>query len=274
MTEMSNALCTSTWAKENGVLFYNDEVYIREDAQAYALLEMRRVLGRSYAPTILTAEAFDELLTNIWQQNSGVSQQLVDDMDADIDLMALTEEIPDNEDLLDNDENSPVIRLINAIMGEAVKEGASDIHIEPTETHLRIRLRVDGVLHAIELGKRGVAANDLVGEQARQVRVAARVHHLGLANGREHALCGAAVGHGITLAQREVFVDRHLLFAQTDVTCGKVADGIHKSLLWRHARSGRCRKTALPDQPCEIVVAPCSGFEQVRESRSGACPDG
>ena len=86
MTEMSNALCTSTWAKENGVLFYNGEVYIREDAQAYALLEMRRVLGRSYAPTILTAEAFDELLTNIWQQNSGVSQQLVDDMDADIDL--------------------------------------------------------------------------------------------------------------------------------------------------------------------------------------------
>ena len=64
----------------------------------------------------------------------------------------------------------------------------------------------------------------------------------------------------------EVFVDRHLLFAQTDVTCGKVADGIRKSLLWRHARSGRCRKTALPDQPCEIVAAPCSGFEQVRES--------
>ena len=146
---MSNALCTSTWAKENGVLFYNDEVYIREDAQAYALLEMRRVLGRSYAPTILTAEAFDELLTNIWQQNSGVSQQLVDDMDADIDLMALTEEIPDNEDLLDNDENSPVIRLINAILGEAVKDGASDIHIETFERTLSIRFRVDGVLRPV-----------------------------------------------------------------------------------------------------------------------------
>ena len=44
------------------------------------------------------------MLAKIWQQSSGVSQQLVDDMDADIDLMALTEEIPDNEDLLDNDE--------------------------------------------------------------------------------------------------------------------------------------------------------------------------
>lgn len=78
-----------------------------------------------------------------------MSQQLVDDMDADIDLMALTEEIPDNEDLLDNDENSPVIRLINAILGEAVKDGASDIHIETFERTLSIRFRVDGVLRPV-----------------------------------------------------------------------------------------------------------------------------
>lgn len=94
-------------------------------------------------------EAFDEMLAKIWQQSSGVSQQLVDDMDADIDLMALTEEIPDNEDLLDNDENSPVIRLINAILGEAVKDGASDIHIETFERTLSIRFRVDGVLRPV-----------------------------------------------------------------------------------------------------------------------------
>ncbi len=123
MTEMSNALCTSTWAKENGVLFYNDEVYIREDAQGVCPAGDAPRAGALLCPDDPDGGAFDELLTNICQQNSGVSQQLVDDMDADIDLMALTEEIPDNEDLLDNDENSPVIRLINAIMGEAVKEG-------------------------------------------------------------------------------------------------------------------------------------------------------
>jgi general secretion pathway protein E len=123
--ELSKILCSSSYAKDNGVLYYNDEVYVRDDAPAFALLEMRRVLGRSFVPATLTPEAFEELLAKIWQQSSGVSQQLVDDMDADIDLMALTEEIPDNEDLLDNDENSPVIRLINAILGEAVKEGAS-----------------------------------------------------------------------------------------------------------------------------------------------------
>ncbi|HCH38096.1 MAG TPA: type II secretion system protein GspE, partial [Enterobacter sp.] len=92
MDELTNALCTSSFAKDNGVLFYQDQVFVRDDAPAFALLEMRRVLARSFTPVVLTPEAFDEMLAKIWQQNSGVSQQLVDDMDADIDLMALTEE--------------------------------------------------------------------------------------------------------------------------------------------------------------------------------------
>ena len=149
MDELSKNLCSSSFAKDNGVLLYHNDVYIREDAPAFALLEMRRVLGRAFTPVTLTPEAFEEMLAKIWQQNSGVSQQLVDDMDANIDLMALTEEIPDNEDLLDNDENSPVIRLINAILGEAVKDGASDIHIETFERTLSIRFRVDGVLRPV-----------------------------------------------------------------------------------------------------------------------------
>lgn len=149
MDELSKSLCSSNYAKDNGVLLYNNDVYIREDTPALALLEVRRVLGRAFVPITTAPEAFDEMLAKIWQQSSGVSQQLVDDMDADIDLMALTEEIPDNEDLLDNDENSPVIRLINAILGEAVKDGASDIHIETFERTLSIRFRVDGVLRPV-----------------------------------------------------------------------------------------------------------------------------
>ncbi|WP_368748879.1 type II secretion system ATPase GspE [Enterobacter hormaechei] len=149
MDELTKTLCSSNYAKENGVLLYNNDVYIREDTPALALLEVRRVLGCAFVPVTLAPEAFDEMLAKIWQQSSGVSQQLVDDMDADIDLMALTEEIPDNEDLLDNDENSPVIRLINAILGEAVKDGASDIHIETFERTLSIRFRVDGVLRPV-----------------------------------------------------------------------------------------------------------------------------
>lgn len=86
MDELSKTLCSSSYAKDNGVLFYNNDVYIRDDTPAFALLEVRRVLGRAFVPVTLTPEAFDEMLAKIWQQSSGVSQQLVDDMDADIDL--------------------------------------------------------------------------------------------------------------------------------------------------------------------------------------------
>lgn len=149
MEELSQYLCASSYAKTHGVLLWENTVYLRDDAPAFALLEMRRALGHAFVPVVVTQDAFDELLAKAWQKNSGVSQQLVDDMDANIDLLALTEEIPDNEDLLDNDENSPVIRLINAILGEAVKEGASDIHIETFERTLSIRFRVDGVLRPV-----------------------------------------------------------------------------------------------------------------------------
>ncbi|ADO49183.1 type II secretion system ATPase GspE [[Enterobacter] lignolyticus] len=149
MDQLSQYLCASGYAKTHGVLVWENTVYLRDDAPAFALLEIRRALGQAPAPVVVSPEAFDELLAKAWQNSSGVSQQLVDDMDADIDLLALTEEIPDNEDLLDNDENSPVIRLINAILGEAVKEGASDIHIETFERALSIRFRVDGVLRPV-----------------------------------------------------------------------------------------------------------------------------
>lgn len=62
MDELSNALCSSSYAKDNGILFYQNDVYIRDDAPAFALLEMRRVLGRAFIPVILTPEAFEEML--------------------------------------------------------------------------------------------------------------------------------------------------------------------------------------------------------------------
>ena len=149
MDTTSKAFCSYGYARENGIVMADEQIYIREHTPLSALLEMQRMIQRPFAPVILTPEAFDEILARIWQQSTGMSQQIMDDMDADIDLMALTEEIPDNEDLLENDENSPVIRLINAILGEAVKENASDIHIETFEKTLSIRFRVDGVLQSI-----------------------------------------------------------------------------------------------------------------------------
>lgn len=50
MDELSKTLCSSSYAKDNGVLLYNNDVYIREDTPVLALLEVRRVLGRAFVP--------------------------------------------------------------------------------------------------------------------------------------------------------------------------------------------------------------------------------
>ncbi|WP_448687885.1 ATPase, T2SS/T4P/T4SS family, partial [Escherichia coli] len=75
--------------------------------------------------------------------------QIAQDIDQSVDLLSLSEEMPANEDLLNEDSAAPVIRLINAILSEAIKETASDIHIETYEKTMSIRFRIDGVLRTI-----------------------------------------------------------------------------------------------------------------------------
>ncbi|WP_312240770.1 type II secretion system ATPase GspE [Pantoea sp.] len=132
--------------QQQGVLIGEDEIVARQDASPMALLEAQRQYRGAIQPRFVTDEKFEERLTELKQRHASASRQIADDMDASIDLMALTEEISDNEDVLNTAENSPVIRLINAILAEAVKEKASDIHIETFEKTLVIRFRIDGVL--------------------------------------------------------------------------------------------------------------------------------
>jgi len=73
----------------------------------------------------------------------------MEDLGNESDFFALAEELPDTEDLLDSEDDAPIIKLINAMLGEAIKEGASDIHIETFENQLVVRFRVDGVLREI-----------------------------------------------------------------------------------------------------------------------------
>lgn len=80
------------------------------------------------------------------------------DIGNELDLYTLAEELPDTDDLLDSEDDAPIIRLINAMLTEAIKEKASDIHIETYERHLQIRFRVDGVLREILRPQRRLAA--------------------------------------------------------------------------------------------------------------------
>ena len=85
-------------------------------------------------------------LSKKFTDNVSSSEDKIQGVDENIDLDSLISNLPKTEDLLDDSNQAPVIRLINAILSEAIKDGASDIHIEPYEETLAIRFRIDGIL--------------------------------------------------------------------------------------------------------------------------------
>lgn len=111
-----------------------------------AILEIQRLIKTQFVPMQLTEEEFDNLLSDTYQNDSSEAQRIASNMGDDVEDLSLADEL-NKADLLDNSENSPMVRFINAMLAQAVKEEASDIHIEPYENKLVIRFRVDGVLH-------------------------------------------------------------------------------------------------------------------------------
>lgn len=121
-------------------------------------VEVRRFLGDDFQLTEIPEDQFEDLLTKAFQRDSSAAKQLMEDIGNESDLFALAEELPDTEDLLESEDDAPIIKLINAMLGEAIKEGASDIHIETFENQLVVRFRVDGVLREILRPNRKMAS--------------------------------------------------------------------------------------------------------------------
>lgn len=142
-----------SFAKRQGVIVELTEqgwlLYFQGAPKPNVFTEIRRVLGHNFSPVQLQAEEFESKLTQLYQRDSSEAQQLMEDIGADDDFFTLAEELPQNEDLLESEDDAPIIKLINAMLGEAIKEGASDIHVETFETSLSIRFRVDGVLREV-----------------------------------------------------------------------------------------------------------------------------
>ncbi len=114
-----------------------------------ALLEARRYVGKNVPLKQLEDSEFEAKLTQAYQANSSEAQQMMEDIGNEMDLFTLAEELPQTEDLLEGDDDAPIIKLINALLSEAIKEEASDIHIETYEKQLIVRFRVDGVLKEV-----------------------------------------------------------------------------------------------------------------------------
>jgi len=141
------------FAKAHGVVLLSSQpplsVGMRVGADPLALMEVRRSLGASFEIVELTAAAFDEALSQHYGVSSLAARSIAQAFDADLDLDALADNAGATSDLLDSQDDAPIIKLINGMISEAISQGASDIHIEPYERTVVVRLRVDGVLREI-----------------------------------------------------------------------------------------------------------------------------
>ncbi len=138
------------YARSHGVLVVPQEegelvIALREGADPSALLEVRRHLGRPFQVERASAVTFDGYLQSRYALDQSAAG-LAGTIDRNDDLDALASGIPTAEDLLGSADDAPVIRLINGILAEAIRHGVSDVHVEPYESGLIVRMRVDGVL--------------------------------------------------------------------------------------------------------------------------------
>ncbi len=104
------------------------------------------------APELLFEQVSEETFEKKIQTNYAASGQSsvesIESIETD-DLVTMFSELGEPEDLLDSADEAPIIKLLNAILSEAIRANASDVHIEPYENELRIRFRVDGVLSTL-----------------------------------------------------------------------------------------------------------------------------
>ncbi len=113
------------------------------------LNELRRYLGIPIQISEVNPEKFGRLLVKTYETDSNLAMQMAEDMGEEMDLFHLLQELPKPEDLLEKQDDAPIIRLLNALLSEAIKEGASDVHIETFETRVMVRFRIDGVLREV-----------------------------------------------------------------------------------------------------------------------------
>ena len=143
-----------TYAKKHGIIIKelkdNEALLLhRPRPSKEAIIELRRVLNRPLKLEQVPPEQFELLLAKTYEENSKSAMAMAADMGEEMDLADLISELPQTEDLLDTQDDAPIIRLLNALFTQAIKQTASDIHVETFEDRLVVRFRIDGILREV-----------------------------------------------------------------------------------------------------------------------------
>lgn len=141
------------FAKQHGILVTQDDgvanVIYHSSPSVTILTELRRSLGMPLNMKKVDEETFTQLLVRAYETDTNTAIQMAEDLGDEMNLSELMLELPKAEDLLEKQDEAPIIRLLNALLSEAIKEEASDVHVETFEDKVMVRFRVDGVLREV-----------------------------------------------------------------------------------------------------------------------------
>jgi general secretion pathway protein E len=160
-----NNLLPYAFARDYGVLARSTgdpsqavEVLVSNATKPAAIAEISRRFGRIALQRMDRAE-LEAAIAAAYANAGGDASQVADEFDSDLDLTKLLQDVPAIEDLLESSDDAPVIRMINALLTQSLREGASDIHIEPFEQTSVVRFRIDGALRDIVRPRKAIHAS-------------------------------------------------------------------------------------------------------------------
>ncbi|HEX7381184.1 MAG TPA: type II secretion system ATPase GspE [Nevskiaceae bacterium] len=151
-----------SFAKRYGILVGEDhgtyvDLLYRPDVPLTAITEAQRFLRRPVRVRRIAPQVFDGLLARSYEGEQQASD-LVDGLNREAsDIGSLSAALAEAEDLLETDDDAPIIKFINGLLVQAIKDNASDIHIETFEKRTAVRFRLDGVLHEVLSPPRALA---------------------------------------------------------------------------------------------------------------------
>ncbi|MBI3283680.1 MAG: type II secretion system ATPase GspE [Burkholderiales bacterium] len=161
-----NRLLPYAFARDFSVLASRDtavpadpvELTVSAKTAPTAIAEAGRRFGKLKL-TVLPHAELEQVIAKAYAGSGGDAADVVGEVESDLDLAKLMLDMPAVEDLLESADDAPVIRMINALLTQALRDGASDIHIEPFEQISVVRFRVDGSLRDIVRPKKAIHAS-------------------------------------------------------------------------------------------------------------------
>jgi len=155
------------FARDHLVLLENDgqqpTLWVCAESDRSALSEVLRVHGAmqprwQHLPADTLAQRVQQAYADARGDSTGGAAAVVSEVESAADLSRMMQELPAVEDLLEASDDAPIIRMLNALLMQAARDGASDIHIEPYERHSSVRFRVDGSLREVVQPNRALHA--------------------------------------------------------------------------------------------------------------------